>query len=146
MNYKKTGQPKRVKQPCLLLEVLFHLYAGGGVGFAVAEDKDLSVTEDFAHSSIAIGRYVIHGCGGGTCELRLNGDVFGSSKQVRVILYAIASVRELVACIGGGCQCNLRAVVVSACTCYRALLRVASSGNGMLVNSKLGCVGSITLY
>lgn len=129
MNYQKTRLPKRVKQPCflsvepLLWEVLSHLYAGGGVGFAVAEDKDLSVTEDFAHSSIAIGRYVIHGCGGGTCELRLNGDVFGSSKQVRVILYAIAPVFELVAGIGSGGQCNLCAIVVCACTCYHALLQ-----------------------
>ena len=151
----KRGCPKRVSSPFPYLqslsygevgEVLFYFYAGGGVGLATTEDKDLSVAEDFADGGIAIGRYVIHGCGGGTCELRLKGEVFGGSEQIRVSSNAIAPLLEPVAGIGGGGQSNLCAVVISACAGYHALQRVASGGNGMLVDSELGGVGGIALY
>ena len=65
--------------------LLLHFYAGGGVGFAVAEDKDLSVAEDFADGGGVIGGYAIHGCGGGLCVLRLKGDVFGGGEQIGVM-------------------------------------------------------------
>ncbi len=118
-------------------EVLFYFYAGGGVGFATTEDKDLSIAEDFADGGIAIGRYVIHGCGGGTCELRLKGEVFGGSQYVGVVGRTIAPLRELVAAIGCGSQCNLHAVVVCACACCHALLQVAGDVNGMSVKSNV---------
>ena len=39
---------------------LFHLNARGGVGFAIAEDIDLFVAEDFLRSS-GVSRHVLHG-------------------------------------------------------------------------------------
>ena len=62
---------------------LFHLNARGGVGFAVAEDIDLFVAEDFLRSS-GISRHVLHS--GGGYKLRLKGEVFGGSQQVGVIM------------------------------------------------------------
>ena len=48
----------------------------------------MSVAEDFADGSIAFGRYVLHDSGKYE-ELRLNGEVFGGSRQVRVVRNAV---------------------------------------------------------
>jgi len=67
----------------LVVALLFHLYACCGVGLAIAKDIDLSVTEDFLRVGGVIDRYI----SSGGCKLRLKGEVFGSSQQVRVIMW-----------------------------------------------------------
>ena len=123
---------------------LFHFYTRRGVGLAIAENQYLSVTEDFTGSGGVIGTYILYG--GSGYELRLKGEVFGSSQYVRVIRNAIAPTGELVAVVGSSRQGNLRTIVIDACACYQTLLRVAIDGNGMLVNGKFGCIGGIALY
>lgn len=63
---------------------LFHLNARGGVGFAIAEDIDLFVAEDFLRSS-GVSRHVLHS--GGGYELRLKDGVFGGGQQVGIIMW-----------------------------------------------------------
>ena len=48
----------------------------------------MSGAEDFADGSIAFGRYVLYN-GGKYEELRLNGEVFGGSRQVRGVRNAV---------------------------------------------------------
>lgn len=66
---------------------LFHLNTRGGVGFAIAEDIDLFVAEDFLQSS-GVSRHVLHGSSG--YELRLKGEVFCGGQpgqQVGIIMW-----------------------------------------------------------